>query len=99
MKRQRLAREAKAARLAQTKAPDVTETPTATMAPEEVGAVVEIEEDGCDGFICGACCGITIDILCRFKNRSVYIYNIHIIYIFILYIYMTCIYIYISCMI
>lgn len=68
MKRQRLAREAKAARRnAQTKAPDVTETP-ATVAPEEVKPVVEIEEDGCDGFICGACCGITIDIFCRFKN-------------------------------
>lgn len=44
MKRQRLARG-----LAQTKAPDVTETP-ATVAPEEVKPVVEIEEDGCDGF-------------------------------------------------
>ena len=52
MKRQRLAREARAARLAQTKAPSVVETP-ATVAPEEVGPVVEIEEDGCDGFICG----------------------------------------------
>ena len=50
MKRQRLAREAKAARRnAQTKAPDVTETP-ATVAPEEVKPVVEIEEDGCDDF-------------------------------------------------
>ncbi len=50
MKRQRLAREARAARLAQTKAP-VVETPAAAV-PTEVGPVLgEIEVGGCDGYI------------------------------------------------